>query len=524
MTSRSARQLRQASFAAEANQFDDDVIEDKRSQFDRLQQRLPQMYARVFPDRRAARTIVVIPSLTLNPAELAKIEGAHHYEERMLFLLMLLQLPRAKLIYVTSLPISPSVIDYFLHLLPGIPSIHARRRLTFFSCYDASPLPLAQKILDRPRLIGKIRDAIVDPDAAHISCFNSTRLERELAIRLGIPLYAANPELGHLGSKSGSRQVLAEAGVTTPDGVENLFHEHEIVSGLARLKRQNAGLSKAVIKLNEGFSGEGNAMFSFADCPDTGQQSWIADQLPKRIAFEAKSESWNNYTSKFEEMGGIVEAFVEGNEKRSPSVQCRINPLGEVEVVSTHDQILGGPSGQIFLGCTFPADAQYRMELQDVGRRVGQLLQRQGVIGRYGVDFVSIPQPDGWKHYAIEINLRKGGTTHPFMMLQFLTNGRYDCASGEFIAPGGTSRCYFASDNVCCDAYKGLSPDDLIDIAVENNLHFHSTIQQGVVFHLIGALSEFGKFGIVCIGDTPDSARGFYDQTLAALEKAINGF
>ena len=28
--------------------------------------------------------------------------------------------------------------------------------------------------------------------------------------------------------------------------------------------------------------------------------------------------------------------------------------------------------------------------------------------------------------YAIELNLRKGGTTHPFLTLQFLTDGRYD--------------------------------------------------------------------------------------------------
>ena len=34
-------------------------------------------------------------------------------------------------------------------------------------------------------------------------------------------------------------------------------------------------------------------------------------------------------------------------------------------------------------------------------------------------------QADGsWQHNAIEINLRKGGTTHPLLTLQFLTDGR----------------------------------------------------------------------------------------------------
>ena len=41
------------------------------------------------------------------------------YEERFLFLLLLLRQPRARLIYVTSRTILPSIIDYYLDLLPG---------------------------------------------------------------------------------------------------------------------------------------------------------------------------------------------------------------------------------------------------------------------------------------------------------------------------------------------------------------------------------------------------------------------
>ncbi len=497
-----------------------DVGDEKLQRYYRLQQRLVDIYRDIFPDPHAEQTVVVVPSLTLDPRELAKITGAHHYEERMLFLMMLLQMPRTRLVYITSQPIPPSVIDYFLHLLPGIPSTHARRRLTMLACHDASSLPLVQKILDRPRLVRKIRAAIRCPEAAHLTCFTSTNLERELALQLGIPLYATNPDLKYLGHKGPGREIMTQAGILVPTGMEHLADENAMITALHHLKQNNPGLRKAVIKLNEGFSGEGNAVFSFADCPQDRIAEWITANLPERILFEAAGETWTRYCHKFRDMQGIVEEFVEGQDKRSPSVQCRINPVGEVQVISTHDQILGGPSGQIFLGCTFPADAEYRMELQEAGRRVGEVLRDRGVIGRFGVDFVSVREPDGWKHYAIEINLRKGGTTHTFMMLKFITNCHYDGDTGEFIVPGGESRCYFASDNVGGDSLVGLCPDDLIDIAVEHNLHFHSTIQQGVVFHLIGALSEFGKLGMVCIGDTPESAKAFHDQTLAALEQA----
>jgi hypothetical protein len=96
--------------------------------------------------------IVVIPSLSLDQRELLKIEGVHHYEERLLFSLIRLRNPRTRLVYLTSQPLHPSVIDYYLQLLPGIPFSHARDRLLLLSTYDSSLSPLSQKILDRPRL------------------------------------------------------------------------------------------------------------------------------------------------------------------------------------------------------------------------------------------------------------------------------------------------------------------------------------------------------------------------------------
>ncbi len=89
-------------------------------------------------------------------------------------------------------------------------------------------------------------------------------------------------------------------------------------------------------------------------------------------------------------MGGIVECWVEGEEVRSPSVQCRINPMGEATVVSTHDQVLGGPSGQIFLGSTFPADEAYSRDIKVAGERVGEVLKEKGALGRFAIDFISV--------------------------------------------------------------------------------------------------------------------------------------
>lgn len=457
---------------------------------------------------------------------MSKVPGVHHYEERMLCLLILLRMPRTKLVFVTSQPIHDSIIDYYLHLLPGIPSKHARRRLTLLSCYDASPIPLSRKILARPRILETIRSAIDDPSSAHMSCYNSTNLERTLALRLGVPLYACDPELISFGSKSNSREIFRSAGVKTPDGIENVRDEEDLVNALTLLKQRNPSLKRAVVKLNEGFSGEGNALFDYdihdAEFSKRHLMKRIRGELPNRIHFEAAGETWEEYIVKFKEMGGIVECWIDAEEKRSPSFQCRIDPLGEVEVLSTHDQVLGGPNGQIYLGCSFPADEVYRLEIQEAGLKIARNLKQKGVLNIFGVDFISVKSGDGWKHYALEINLRKGGTTFPYLALQFLTDGHYDPETGLFRLINGEPRFYYASDNFHKARYKGLVPDDLIDMMVYNQLHFDGASQQGVVFHLMGALSEFGKFGVTCIGENPERAREFYTATMAALDRQTN--
>ena len=171
--------------------------------------------------------------------------------------------------------------------------------------------------------------------------------------------------------------------------------------------------------------------------------------------------TWDLYEDKLLAMGGIVEEFVPGAIKRSPSAQFRIDPVGGISAVSTHDQVLGGATGQIFLGCRFPAERAYRLDIQARGAKVARVLAEKGVLGRFGVDFISVKDDQNWRHLAIEINLRKGGTTHPFLMLQFLTDGRYDAETGEFLTPAGQPRCYYASDNLESERYRldAIRPD-----------------------------------------------------------------
>ncbi|MFM6282571.1 MAG: carboxylate-amine ligase, partial [Dolichospermum sp.] len=202
--------------------------------------------------------ILIIPSLSIDQRELLKVEGCEHYEERLLFSLIRLRNPRTRLIYITSMPLHPSIIDYYLQLLPGIPFSHARHRLLLLSTYDASLKPLSQKILERPRLLERIHKAL-RLDKAFMVCYNSTFWESELSLKLGVPLYAAAPDLQIWGTKSGSRQIFQESGVPLPDGSELVKNCEDLANAGADLWERQPTLQRMVIKLNEGFSGEGNA-------------------------------------------------------------------------------------------------------------------------------------------------------------------------------------------------------------------------------------------------------------------------
>ena len=179
-----------------------------------------------------------------------------------------------------------------------------------------------------------------------------------------------------MGTKSGCREIFRNSGILFPDGFERLHEEDEIAEALSELFSRHPNSRRAVVKLNDGFSGEGNALFYFDDCHgvDAIEQKKKIKAKLSTLRFEAPTEHWDSFRQKYKEMGGIVEMFVEGKVKYSPSSQCRVNAIGKPVFISTHDQVLGGPSGQVFIGCTFPADAQYRLEIQEAGMAVAQEL------------------------------------------------------------------------------------------------------------------------------------------------------
>ena len=486
---------------------------DERVQrFARLQTRMPEIW-RAMRLNEEGESVVVVPSVTIDRVDERSGSLAQAYEERLLFLLLLLRQPRLRMVYVTSMPIAPSIVEYYLALLPGVIPSHARARLSLVAVQDGSPRPLTAKLLERPRLVKDIRSLIPDRRRSHLVPYNTTPLERDLALALGIPMYGADPELFHLGTKSGCRRIFAEEGVRHPLGFEDLHGFDEVVDALARLRAASVGVGEALVKLNEGVSGGGNALVDLRGLPPPGSAGELSElrERVRAMQFELPDMPFDGYLAKLAERGGIVEERITGVELRSPSVQLRVTPLGDVELLSTHDQLLGGPSGQSYLGCRFPADFAYARAISADADTVGQRLAREGVLGRFAIDFVVVRDTTGtWTPYAIELNLRKGGTTHPFLTLQFLTDGRYDATTALFVTPDGREKHLVATDHLEDPVLRSLRYDDLFDIVARHGVHFDQARQAGVVFHMISCLSEHGRLGLTAVGDTPAQAEATY--------------
>jgi len=224
----------------------DQASAEELRRFRELQSRLRAVSQAIEGRRPWDHTSVVVPSLSFHPQELAKIAGAPFYEERLLFSLIRLRHPRARVVYVSSQPIHPEIVDYYLQHLVGVPASHARSRLKMLCAYDASSRPLTEKILERPRLVERIRGFVGDR-RGYLTCFNSTALERTLAVELGIPLNAVDPELLHLGTKSGSRKNIVDH-YDLGNDFYRLFLDDTMTYSSAVFERPEATLKEASIE------------------------------------------------------------------------------------------------------------------------------------------------------------------------------------------------------------------------------------------------------------------------------------
>ncbi|OUC91032.1 peptide ligase PGM1-related protein [Streptosporangium minutum] len=448
-------------------------------------------------------TLVVIPSLSLPQDELRRITGALCYEERLLFLLLTLRQPDVEVVYLSSAPVDTAIVDYYLGFLDD--PDEARTRLQMISLDDPRTGPLTMSLLRRPDVVARIRAALGRTAGAWMVPFVVSEAEERLAEILGLPIYGPATSLAHLGSKSGGRMIAEEAGVPMARGFADLRSLTEVEHAARALSPR----SKLMVKLNNSYSGLGNAVVVKDERPLTACHT----------SFSAADENWTTFAEKIAERGAVIEEFIEDRPLHSPSALARITPGGAYDVVATHEQLLGGPNGDLYQGCAFPARPEYRAQVGECAERIARVLAGRGVVGLFGMDFFAVKTDAGYRALLCEINLRIGGTTHPFGAALLTTGASYDPGTGTLVH-GGRSKYYVATDNCTAACLRGRTPAEVVELIDDRGLGFDRETRTGNVLHLLGAVPEYGKLGFTSIGDSAEEAAELHQRTLRALDQS----
>ncbi len=478
-------------------------------EFAELQQRLralwPSVTLRSIGD--VERTVVVVHSISMDvPDQLIPVFPA--YEERFLCLVLsLLRSRNSRVVYVTSQPILPRLIDYYFGLVPELDTPEARSRFSVVSLVDSRNLPLTKKLLARP---GRDR---ADPRARRRAGARVPPAVRHLSrTRSSSPCASASRSTAPTRRSSGSERRRA-AGVSSPRkgcrtrAASTSRGERDVLDALRELRSATAHPQARPRR-----------QWPRQRTRSTCRRALADGALRRALSLEDTEADVADYLAALADQGGIVEERIEGDDFRSPSAQLRISPSGQVDILSTHDQVLGGPHGQTYFGCRFPADPEYAPRIAVEALKVGRRLAREGAIGRCAVDFVAVRRDGGWDPYAIEINLRCGGTTHPFMAISTLTDGIYDPLAGEFRTRLGDIKHYVATDHLDAPAYQALTPDDLLDVVAERSLGWDAERETGVALHMVSALAVAGRIGLTAIGDSPSEASALYQELKQTLD------
>lgn len=385
-------------------------------------------------------TVVVVPSIDLDGDELKRISPTiEFYEERQLYHLLLLSDPTFRVIFLSTHPICQDIVLYYLSLDQCSNSdLNDRLSRLFLLTPDDDGFPqatLSSKVVNDHKLMLTIREIVSrvshgSAPSAGLNVFCGSDCADKLSSQLDMRLLEASGSTLYYGSKQGSRELFRSCNVPhapgTPDvGDEDLLtslpdaklsiERHKFIRspkalaiGIARqIVRKNVKPKKWIVKLNQGFSGKGNAVLDLqliqnrdyprsvsGDALVDYMANDIEDKLPE-MKFECNCVSWNGneysgYKSQIKRLGVIAEAFLEGDNQSSPSVQAVVEDTdGEyhVHILSTHEQIL---NGQIYYGCANPASDLYRHEILAHAKNIGYKLAHCGVVGHYAVDFFYI--------------------------------------------------------------------------------------------------------------------------------------
>ena len=204
----------------------------------------------------------------------------------------------------------------------------------------------------------------------------------------------------------------------------------DVAEAVETLRRAHPETRRFVVKLDDGVGGLGNAMLE----PPVGSGSrptTCSRCCGRRTRAAPPPTSWPCSRAP----AGSSRCGSTARRWRAPACSCAPARCGWSRCSRRTTSSSAAPAARRSSAASSRRATSSSARSRTVGDR--RELARRGVVGRFAVDFVMVRRAGGWHAYAIEINLRNGGTTHPALTLLGLTDGTYNEDTGPFQAGDG---------------------------------------------------------------------------------------
>ncbi|AEA60139.1 peptide ligase PGM1-related protein [Burkholderia gladioli] len=438
------------------------------------------------------RTIVFIPSISFDGLTKKYLIGLNCFEERNLYYLACLSNPNTRFIAVLSSTVEDAFIDYCVdHVshIGWIDSTSLRDRFEIVRVPTVGDEHLSHALLRQPVVLESLRQRIRRAANPIIDFWLVSPEEIRLAAALNCPYYGLPEFALQFDNKSNARALFREIGLRVPEGEEHIDSPSEAWRALKRLIERTSA-SEYLIKLNCEEAGKGIAIVDRESIPQPFEKFASLIKVPKDIPVD-------EFLNALCRQGATVEAFIAAPIKACPSVKMEVLADGSVRNLATHDQALNGLA---YSGSRFPADESYRSELIRIGYQVAEVAGQRGARGIVSVDFLATKNSSAepWTLWGMEINARKGATTHPYYWTRWLTGSDYSVDTGKLTCAAGET-VYCASEFFSDPRLHLVPPSLILSDLKESGLDYNHQTRSGVFVHMLSSVRRFSKVGATVI-------------------------
>eukprot|EP00658_Telonema_sp_P-2_P047849 TRINITY_DN36424_c0_g1_i2.p1 TRINITY_DN36424_c0_g1~~TRINITY_DN36424_c0_g1_i2.p1 ORF type:complete len:356 (+),score=91.48 TRINITY_DN36424_c0_g1_i2:319-1386(+) len=264
----------------------------------------------------------------------------------------------------------------------------------------------------------------------------------------------------------------------------------------------------------------------------------LTTKVPKRAAISCNTvyTDWKDFMKAFKRSGGVIEACP-STVKASPSANIMISPDGDLELVSTQEQLFGSPfvcSATLCPMVSLPAGAARAAALA-----IGKVCYSKGIIGHVGIDFVVFldESTNNLRLWAVDLNLRMTSSLCGFRLFSFLTkNGQFDPKTGTYHSGGAqnalgeaatptsgskkTERAFVHVDMLANPKMSEVQHTAFFNLCRLRGVSYDLKLMMGTAFKLVDSF-VCGAVGLISIQPTREKALGSMCEALDFIRRDV---